>query len=69
MPCMRNSFGPGRFARTAHRIREAARVPPVIALTAWDGARLVGAIQFSAISIGGRRGAALLGPLAIARGV
>jgi predicted N-acetyltransferase YhbS len=60
------SFGPGRFARTAHRIREAARVPPAIALTAWDGARLVGAIQFSAISIGGRRGAALLGPLAIA---
>ena len=60
------SFGPGRFARTAYRIREAARVPPVIALTAWDGARLIGAIQFCAISIGGRRGAALLGPLAIA---
>jgi predicted N-acetyltransferase YhbS len=60
------SFGPGRFARTAHRIREAARVPPAIALTAWDGALLIGAIQFSAISIGGKRGAALLGPLAIA---
>jgi predicted N-acetyltransferase YhbS len=60
------SFGPGRFARTAYRIREAARVPPAIALTAWDGALLIGAIQFSAISIGGKRGAALLGPLAIA---
>ncbi len=60
------SFGPGRFARTAYRIREAARVPPAIALTAWDSARLIGAIQFSAITIGDKRGAALLGPLAIA---
>ena len=60
------SFGPGRFARTAHRIREASRVPPAIALTAWDDAQLIGAIQFTAISIGEKRGAALLGPLAIA---
>jgi predicted N-acetyltransferase YhbS len=60
------SFGPGRFARTAYRIREAARVPPAIALTAWDGMLLIGAIQFSAITIGGKRGSALLGPLAIA---
>ncbi len=60
------SFGPGRFSRTAYRIRETARVPPVIALTAWDGVRLAGAIQFCAITIGGQRGAALLGPLAIA---
>jgi predicted N-acetyltransferase YhbS len=60
------SFGPGRFVRTAHRIREASRVPPAIALTAWDGAQLVGSIQFSAIRIGGMPGAALLGPLAVA---
>ena len=60
------SFGPGRFARTAYRIREAARVPPAIALTAWDGARLAGAIQFCAITIGGQSGTVLLGPLAIA---
>ncbi|NJM34987.1 MAG: N-acetyltransferase [Rhodomicrobium sp.] len=60
------SFGPGRFARTAYRVREAATRPPLIALTAWDGETLVGAIQFSAITIGGTRGAMLLGPLAIA---
>jgi predicted N-acetyltransferase YhbS len=60
------SFGPGRFARTAHRIREASTVPPPIALTAWDGASLVGAIQFTAVTIGGECGAMLLGPLAIA---
>ena len=60
------AFGPGRFARTAHRIREASTVPPAIALTGWDGAVLVGAIQFTAITIGGAAGAMLLGPLAIA---
>lgn len=60
------AFGPGRFARTAHRIREASTVPPAIALTGWDGAALVGAIQFTAITIGGAAGAMLLGPLAIA---
>src|SRR5262245_55132479 len=60
------AFGPGRFARTAYRIREAATRPPLIALSAWDGPQLVGAIQLGAITIGGRRGAMLLGPLAIA---
>ncbi|MGB0085239.1 MAG: N-acetyltransferase [Rhodomicrobiaceae bacterium] len=60
------AFGPGRFARTAYRVREAATRPPLITLTAWNGAHLVGAIEFSAITIGGKRGAMLLGPLAIA---
>ena len=60
------AFGPGRFARTAYRVREAATCPPLITLTAWNGAHLVGAIEFSAITIGGKRGAMLLGPLAIA---
>jgi len=61
-----DAFGPGRFARTAFRIREAATVPPAIALTAWHDGTLAGAIQFSAITIGGQPGAMLLGPLAIA---
>ncbi|WP_088344062.1 MULTISPECIES: N-acetyltransferase [Rhodomicrobium] len=60
------AFGPGRFARTAYRIREAATRPPLIALTARHEDRVIGAIQFAAITIGGRRGAMLLGPLAIA---
>lgn len=60
-------FGPGRFARTAYRIREAATAGPLLALTAWqNGDTLAGAILLTAISISGRRGAALLGPLAIA---
>lgn len=60
------SFGPGRFARTAYRIREASSAGSLVALTAWDGDVLAGAIHFTAITIGGRQGAALLGPLAIA---
>lgn len=59
------AFGPGRFARTAYRIRETATRPPLIALTAWHEGQLAGAIQFAAITIGGQRGALLLGPLAI----
>lgn len=62
------AFGPGRFARSAYRIREAATQPPLIALTASDEGQLIGAIQFAAITIGGKRGALLLGPLAIAPG-
>jgi predicted N-acetyltransferase YhbS len=60
------AFGPGRFARTAFRVREAATRAPLIALTTWIGEELVGAIQLSAVTIGGKRGAMLLGPLAIA---
>jgi len=58
------AFGPGRFARTAYRVRETSPCAQ-IALTAWDGDALVGAIQLTAVTIGGQRGAMLLGPLAI----
>ncbi len=59
------AFGPGRFARSAYRVREASHGPQV-ALTAWNGATLVGAIQLTAVTIGDRTGAMLLGPLAVA---
>ena len=58
------AFGPGRFARSAYRVREASHGPS-IALTAWDGDGLVGAIQLTAVTIGGKPGAMLLGPLAV----
>ncbi len=60
------AFGPGRYSRTAYRIRERSAGAPVIALTARQGARLAGSIHFTAIAIGGVSGALLLGPLAIA---
>jgi len=59
------AFGPGRFTRSAYRVREG--VPPVSALCLCgllDG-RLVGGIRFTAIRIGGEEGAALLGPLVV----
>lgn len=62
------SFGPGRFAKTAYRMREG--VPPVsslsfVAFTDVEGAsRMVGSIRFSPLVIGGNQGL-LLGPLAM----
>jgi predicted N-acetyltransferase YhbS len=59
------AFGPGRFTRSAYRVREG--VPPVAPLclcAAMDG-RLVGGIRFTAVRIGDQDGAALLGPLVV----
>ena len=59
------AFGPGRFGRTAYRIREG--VPPVssLSLTAWLDERLVGGIRFTAVTIGEEESALLLGPLVV----
>ncbi len=57
-------FGPGRFTRTAYRLRE--RVAPVSALSfcAWRGERLAGSIRFWPIEAGSHP-ALLLGPLVV----
>jgi predicted N-acetyltransferase YhbS len=62
------AFGPGRFARSAYRVREG--VPPVkaLCLCALLGERLIGGIRFTAISVGGEGGASLLGPLVVEPG-
>jgi len=59
------AFGPGRFARSAYRVREG--VPPVTALSlcAMRDGKLVGGIRFTAIRVGDRDGALLLGPLVV----
>jgi predicted N-acetyltransferase YhbS len=59
------AFGPGRFAKTAYRLREGASPAPGLSLVALDGARLVGSVRFTAIKTGEKRGALLLGPLAV----
>ena len=62
------SCGPGRFAKTAYRMREG--VPPVaslsfVAFAEIEGvSRMVGSIRFSPLVIGGANGL-LLGPLAM----
>ena len=58
-------FGPGRFARTAYRVREGHGSRSRFCRVALSGARLVAALRFTEIAIGGRAGALLLGPLAV----
>ena len=58
-------FGPGRFARTAYRIREGT--PPISrhCLKILVAGKLAAAIRFTPVTIGGEAGALLLGPLAV----
>jgi len=62
-------FGPGRFARSAYRVREqmgsGSEVSRFCRLVAAPD-HLIAAIRMSEIAIGGREGAALLGPLVVA---
>ena len=58
------SFGPGRFAKSAYRLREG--VDPIAALSfvAVEGAILRGSVRFWPIKVGGHE-ELLLGPLAV----
>jgi predicted N-acetyltransferase YhbS len=59
------AFGPGRFARSAYRVREGtADVSAYCRVCTIDGT-LVAAVRFTPITIGGKGGALLLGPLAV----
>jgi predicted N-acetyltransferase YhbS len=59
------TFGPGRFTRSAYRVRES--VPPVgpLCLAGWRNGKLVGGIRFTAVRIGEQANALLLGPVVI----
>jgi len=59
------AFSPGRFARTAYRLREgAAPVSRYCRVCLIDG-RIIAAMRFTPVQIGARGGALLLGPLAV----
>jgi predicted N-acetyltransferase YhbS len=58
-------FGPGRFARSAYRIREGAPLFSRFCLASFRDGKLIAAIRFTEVTIGGRAGALLLGPLAV----
>jgi len=58
------TFGPGRYAKTAYRLREQAAHRPGLSFTARIGTLLVGSIWLSPIRIGETR-ALLLGPLTV----
>jgi predicted N-acetyltransferase YhbS len=59
-------FGPGRFARTAYRVREGTRPVSRFCRVAVLGRELVAALRFTEVTVGGEPGALLLGPLAVA---
>ena len=58
------TFGPGRYARTAFRIREGVSHDLALSFIARVGTLLVGAVRLSPIRIGATK-ALLLGPLTI----
>ena len=60
------AMGPGRFARTAYRVREGTReaFSPFCRVCLIEG-RMAAAVRFTRIAIGGKEGALLLGPLAV----
>ncbi len=59
------AFGPGRFARTAYRVREDTPEISEYCRVAVDGNKLVGAVRMTNVLIGNKPGALLLGPLAV----
>lgn len=59
------AFGPGRFARSAYRVREGIAPVANLSLTAWEGAQIAGGVRFTAIRVGDREGGLLLGPLVV----
>ena len=66
-------FGPGRFARTAYRIRDGmpliSRFCRKVTLHDMSGpATIIAAIRFTDVMIGGQPGGVLLGPLAVDNG-
>jgi predicted N-acetyltransferase YhbS len=58
------TFGPGRFAKTAYRLREQAAHRLDVSFTARIGTLLVGSVWLSPVRIGETR-ALLLGPLTV----
>jgi predicted N-acetyltransferase YhbS len=58
------TFGPGRYARTAYRIREGVTHDFALSFTARIGTLLVGSVRLSPVTIGATK-ALLLGPLTV----
>ena len=56
------AFGPGRFAKTAERLREAAHL--AAGFCAYEGERLIGSVRLWSITVGEAR-SVFLGPIAV----
>ena len=57
-------FGPGRFAKSAYRLREGVEPENALGFVAGEGGMLLGSVRFWPILVGGEC-ALLLGPLAV----
>lgn len=58
-------FGPGRFARSAYRVREGTPDLSKFCRVAVSGGELVAALRMTEAAVGGSPGVLLLGPLAV----
>jgi predicted N-acetyltransferase YhbS len=58
------TFGPGRLAKTAYRIREGATHNPELSFTARIGMLMIGSVRLTPVRIGDAK-ALLLGPLTV----
>jgi predicted N-acetyltransferase YhbS len=58
------AFGPGRFAKTAYRLREGVAPVAALSFVALEDARIVGTVRYWPVMIGGQA-ALMLGPIAI----
>lgn len=58
------AFGPGRFAKTAERLREGRKPLLALSFVAWEGGSIVGCVQQWPVRIGDTP-AILLGPFAV----
>jgi len=59
------AFGPGRFARTAYRVREGLPAFSPRCRLAMSEGLIVAAVRMAPVQIGGEPGVQLLGPLAV----
>jgi predicted N-acetyltransferase YhbS len=58
------AFGPGRFAKSAERLREGSSPLHALSFVAWSGGQAVGCVRLWPVRIG-ERPALLLGPFAV----
>lgn len=58
------AFGPGRYAKTAERLREGNRLRSDLSVCAWQGETLIGTVRLWPIRIGDTA-AIFLGPIAV----
>ena len=58
-------FGPGRFARTAYRVREGTPFASPYCRVVVRGDRIIAGLRMTPATVGGMAGSLLLGPLAV----